>query len=59
MENEIIVAENVADIDNRQGDDDKNRDDDKISEIAAEKVANPGTDKVAIEDVDIYDCMKN
>ena len=44
MENEIIVAENVADIDNRQGDDDKNRDDDKISEIAAEKEASPGTE---------------
>ena len=45
MENEIIVAENVADIDNRQGDDDKkNRDDDKISEIAAEKEASSGTE---------------
>ena len=32
MKNGVIVAEKVADVNNRQGDNDKNSDDNKVSE---------------------------
>ena len=42
MKNGVIVAEKVADVDNRQGDNDKNSDATKVSETAAEEVDSSG-----------------